>query len=98
MQLRYLLSLLVLLAGGNGVIQCEDPANPLATPETAASTVQPAPTKADDQECPNPQCSIKLDKLPKIRRQPGKCYPCVYSRWASCSVCGDNRNILVYEN
>jgi hypothetical protein len=40
MQLRYLLSLLVLLAGGNGVIQCEDPVNPLATTERAASKLR----------------------------------------------------------
>lgn len=48
--------------------------------------------------CPNPNCSKKIDALPKTKKIPGGIYPCGYSYRASCPVCGDERNILFFEN
>ena len=47
--------------------------------------------------CPNPDCSQKLDALPKTKKVPGGIYHCGYSYRAHCPVCGDERDILFFD-
>jgi hypothetical protein len=47
--------------------------------------------------CPNPDCSKKIDALPKTKKVPGGYYHCGYSYWEHCPVCGDERNIKFFD-